>query len=410
MGRAANRRLQRTKVGMVLMAIWLISAKKAEAQVVINEFLPDPTDANDESEWIELYNLGKEKINVAGWQLDDSDGGTKPYNIPENYLPPGGLLTLEKNDSHIGLNNTEDQVRLWDNLGTLLDSVSYQGIPEGKSYSRIPDGSANWQITEVPTKNVINLKAATAETPVTNTPSLQQPGSLKLKFSEVYACPESGFPEWVELVNEADNEAELEGVKIQDSAGNSFLFSGSIPGKGLMTFEWTRGFINNSGDQVELTDNDEVFDKALLPACSPETSTIKSAEEWINTTAITKNASNKLSIVLTPTKPLSLTAKKTTEQKTAEVETSIEEDKDLEDKKPDVLGESLVSLAKTASSSAYTIRPGIINEATLGSVLSTISAGTNVKPNQNNGGLLVAAGGACLCAGAVYGLKRKIGN
>ncbi|MGC8838334.1 MAG: carbohydrate binding domain-containing protein, partial [Anaerolineae bacterium] len=58
--------------------------------VRLNEFLPAPQavdwngdgQANADDEWIELYNLGTQPVDLGQWMLDDvADGGTSPYRI-----------------------------------------------------------------------------------------------------------------------------------------------------------------------------------------------------------------------------------------------------------------------------------------------------------------------------------------
>ena len=63
------------------------------ADLVINEFLPDP-EGSDSAEWVELWNCGQTTAYLTGWILDDMEGGSKPFDLSENHLEPGGFLLI----------------------------------------------------------------------------------------------------------------------------------------------------------------------------------------------------------------------------------------------------------------------------------------------------------------------------
>ena len=64
---------------------------------------------------------------------------------------------MEKTITSIPLNNSGDEtVNLKDKANALIDSFSYNGTVEGKSFSRIKDGENNWVSETEPTKNGVN--------------------------------------------------------------------------------------------------------------------------------------------------------------------------------------------------------------------------------------------------------------
>ena len=145
----------------------------ADNQIVINEFLPNPTGSDDApmplGEWVELYNLSGSAINVAGWTLYD-DSNSNPLVISssnsdnngntadggETIVPAHGYLVVYLNGAYSEwLNNSGgDSVRLYSGTAgsaPLRDSYSYAGAaPENKSYARIPDGVGNF-VDPIPT-------------------------------------------------------------------------------------------------------------------------------------------------------------------------------------------------------------------------------------------------------------------
>ena len=129
--------------------------------VVINEFLPDANsdwdgsgalDYNDD-EWIELYNKGNSRQDLSGWRLDDiTAGGTDHFTISGGTgIDPGEILVFFGSDTGVGLNNAGDTVNLLNELGTVIDSYSYDHSSDDISYARIPDGADIWEEVASPT-------------------------------------------------------------------------------------------------------------------------------------------------------------------------------------------------------------------------------------------------------------------
>jgi hypothetical protein len=119
----------------------------------LNEFLPDPdaTDWNGDGSldsgdsWIELMSLAVEGVDLGGWALDDSVGGTRPYTFaPGTLLPPGGFLLRFRSTTHVALNQTGDTVRLLAPNGQEVDTVTYTRAHPDRSYSRTVDGVGDW--------------------------------------------------------------------------------------------------------------------------------------------------------------------------------------------------------------------------------------------------------------------------
>jgi hypothetical protein len=124
----------------------------ATGELVINELIPDPT-GSDEYEWIELHNRGSATIDLAGWQLDDMEGGSSPFTLDGFRIAAEGYLLINKPISGLALNNGGDQVRLFTPNDILFDQAIYQEAPTGQSLSRF---GSSWQWTEPPTPGEAN--------------------------------------------------------------------------------------------------------------------------------------------------------------------------------------------------------------------------------------------------------------
>ena len=124
-------------------------------KVIISEFMADPEGSDDE-EWIELYNATDRDINLYAWQLDDQDGGSKPYQFSTStIILTKKYLLLNRKDTKITLNNSSDSVRLLDHEDNIYQEITYEKIPEGKSYAWDSENN-EWTINE-PSPGIENI-------------------------------------------------------------------------------------------------------------------------------------------------------------------------------------------------------------------------------------------------------------
>lgn len=135
----------------------------AQAQLRINEIHYHPSDAMDSDDWIELHNPSTETVSVAGWTFKDEDDSHAYALPPSATLDAGGYLVVAENPTsfsaiypnvpHVGgwtfgLSNSGETLRLFDDTGTLIDSLTYDDtLPwpiaadgEGASLERVSPG------------------------------------------------------------------------------------------------------------------------------------------------------------------------------------------------------------------------------------------------------------------------------
>jgi uncharacterized protein YdeI (BOF family) len=133
--------------------------------IIINEILPNPegsdTAAAPNGEWIELYNRSSQKINLAGWKLDDLiSSGSKPYAIDSKiFIEPNEYLVFYYGQTKICLNNNGDEVNLINPQGKIISACSYQEkSDEQTSLARGKDGQWYWSVEPTPNKeNLITI-------------------------------------------------------------------------------------------------------------------------------------------------------------------------------------------------------------------------------------------------------------
>ena len=140
---------------IIFLSIALGVSAEQELTVRINKFIPNPEGKDTEGEWVELFNLSNESVNLSGWFLDDIEGGSKAYEIPLGTLmAPKSYLIFKIQDTKINLNNTGDSVRLLDSQKMTADYVEYASeAKDGMAYALIEN---NWQWTKNTTPGEAN--------------------------------------------------------------------------------------------------------------------------------------------------------------------------------------------------------------------------------------------------------------
>lgn len=155
------------RIIILVLAALLLFSPFTYAFVLINEILADPPaavlgDANQDGivsttqdEFVEFLNFGQDSVDLSGWYVSDSTsarhifpGGT---NLPgNNFLVVfgggnpslSGIVTQTASSGTLGLNNTGDQVTLYNTLNQIMSQVTY-GSPgnHDQSITRFPDGA-----------------------------------------------------------------------------------------------------------------------------------------------------------------------------------------------------------------------------------------------------------------------------
>jgi len=86
---------------LFITIVFLFAIGFCQAQVVINEVMyhGDTDDLDDDLQWIELYNLGTEDMDISGWIMADHPlmGNAKSRDlvfVTGTFIPAGGYLLL----------------------------------------------------------------------------------------------------------------------------------------------------------------------------------------------------------------------------------------------------------------------------------------------------------------------------
>ena len=112
-----------------------VSVPKFEkCQIVINELVSDPSD--DEVEFVELYNITAEAINLDGAWLED---GSEAKTNLSGSLGSHGFLVIENPKG--SLNNSGDLISLYNSAGEEIDKVVYGSYDDGNINDNAPVAS-----------------------------------------------------------------------------------------------------------------------------------------------------------------------------------------------------------------------------------------------------------------------------
>lgn len=142
-------------------------------RLCINEFMASnestlPDEGGSYPDWIELYNSSPVDIPLAGVYLtDDLESPQKAELDPALVVPAGGYILLwADGDDTEGINHLPFSLKAdGEELGLswldgqalyIIDSYSYEAQEPDVSAGRVPDGTANWIITDAPTPGSSN--------------------------------------------------------------------------------------------------------------------------------------------------------------------------------------------------------------------------------------------------------------
>jgi len=164
-----------------LLILLVFTAQDAQALILINEFLADPApglagDANGdgtrhsyEDEFVEIFNLSSEAVNIGNWSISDS-ASIRHYFDADTLIEANSTFVVfgggdedlmpehwqTASEGYLWLNNGGDAIFLRDENGLEIDFVTY-GSEAGndQSMSRNPEGSLGEWIkhTDLPNAN-----------------------------------------------------------------------------------------------------------------------------------------------------------------------------------------------------------------------------------------------------------------
>jgi hypothetical protein len=135
------------------------SPKTYPGAVTFNKIVPRPVsdcngdgEANSRDEYIEIINMDASAINIKNWKLDDGEGGSEPYSLPDMTLQPYEIARFFALDTGISLSDAGDTARIIKPDGRTADIWSYPVVAAAdRTWCRLPDGDGVWGFVCRPT-------------------------------------------------------------------------------------------------------------------------------------------------------------------------------------------------------------------------------------------------------------------
>lgn len=126
------------------------------SDIVFSEVLPSPEGPDAKEEWIEVFNQNNFEVDLSFWQISDTIGRTKTYVLPKGIkISAHGFLVLARPETKITLNNDGDGLNLVQPNGNIIDTITYEKAPRGKSYNLTESGWTWSNILTPGSENVI---------------------------------------------------------------------------------------------------------------------------------------------------------------------------------------------------------------------------------------------------------------
>jgi hypothetical protein len=140
----------------------------------INEFLSENDDNLSDNkgefdDWIELYNEGNTPIDIGGMYITDDLNDPLKFLISSAHpdsttIPAKGFMLLWADDdteqgilhTNFKLSNNGEEIGVYINQYTVLDSIIYSQQYADTSYGRLWDGAAAWTYFNLPTPDASN--------------------------------------------------------------------------------------------------------------------------------------------------------------------------------------------------------------------------------------------------------------
>lgn len=251
--------------------------------IIMNEVMPDPEGSDTDYEWIELYNLYEEEIDLASCTIDSKSFPVDTVIDGESYL----LLAKDLLDSdgdgqsfeqhwgddsgEWGDHETEDYkaVQVPISMKNSHDSIIFECVDyedlfsweiseSGVAFSRDTQGEWTSEYDVTP-------GSENKEKPVVNY-------NHNIIISEVYPSPHEDECEWIELFNYDSDPIDLtDWILADNTKKQTFEEIRILSGKHLVLKEEHLNLtLNNSGEKIKLIDPNgdtvDVFDYISTPS------------------------------------------------------------------------------------------------------------------------------------------------
>jgi hypothetical protein len=164
--------------------IFTVQDYQRSKNIVIGAIMPNPADGEDE--WIEIANIGKTTVDLAGWVLRS---GKKTQKL-EGVINAGANQRLTSEDLNFALRNAGGTIELLDPDGKSASAVKYSAVARGTEIRRRADGTFG---TDVQLDVSVTQSSGQVAGEAVNAVSASQPEPKQATSTSA----SSTFPTWV---------------------------------------------------------------------------------------------------------------------------------------------------------------------------------------------------------------------
>jgi len=138
--------------------------------IIISEFIPNPSGADQKAEWLELYNNSDNIADLSNWQIATQNEKSKPFAFPANtLLAPRQYLVLDSPTTKISLRNESGSLKLLYPNGQTAQEIKYDKAKENQSIALAGNNQYFW--TSVSTPGAANIVTNSEQPTTTNSAS-----------------------------------------------------------------------------------------------------------------------------------------------------------------------------------------------------------------------------------------------
>lgn len=221
---------------------------------------------NNTPDWIEIANIGKNQVNLAGYSLAKNANATNVLTFPDYYLQPGECViiiadsrmrTVEGQEFHapFRLSSTGDVLMLFNAADVAIDTVNIPALPQNTAYVRQSDSV--WAAGAKTTPGMLNTEENYQSlTSVTQTSPVQI--AEVVSSNTKYSPDENGvYHDYIVIRNTSAEAVDLSGYFLSDDVQLTRqwkLPSGvTLPGNGTLLV-YASG-LNRTDDPTHLHTN-----------------------------------------------------------------------------------------------------------------------------------------------------------
>ncbi len=197
--------------------------------IVVNEYVSlnsqGITDIDGEhSDWIELFNLTDQNINLENYNLSDDPDSLNKWTFPSVEIPANGFLLIFASGKNYSIDESGNEIHtnfnlelegepiiLSNNNMTVLDYAPEQALLADQSFGRIPDGAEFWVTFVDGTANQSNQSGqvfAPNNSLVIN--------EIMTSNTSTIEDVDGEYSDWIEFYNPSQNSINLFGYSITD--------------------------------------------------------------------------------------------------------------------------------------------------------------------------------------------------